>query len=138
MKIVEKTKTGEKRLKSPDDMYDYIRISRVSIWLVLCAVLVLLIGFLVWGFGGKLETTQKVTLVSTEDNVITAYLDAKSATGVTEGMLVKIDNTVIGSVNKIVSEQDHFVVFVDGELSIGVFDAEIIIDSVMPMSFVVN
>ena len=45
------------RITSPEQMNDYIRVSNPSVWMLLAAVIVLLIGVCVWGAFGHLDTT---------------------------------------------------------------------------------
>ena len=49
----EKKKTG--KIKSPENMDEYIRVVNPSIWLILIAVIVLLIGAFIWAIFGSVE-----------------------------------------------------------------------------------
>ena len=40
------------RITSPEQMDDYIRVSNPSVWMILAAVIVLLVGVCVWGIFG--------------------------------------------------------------------------------------
>ena len=54
-----------RRLKSPDDVDEYIRISSPSVKLILCACVALLVGVLAWGVFGSVTTrvTTKGTVI---------------------------------------------------------------------------
>lgn len=41
------------RVKSPEDLNDYIRVANPGVWLVLVAVVILLAGVCIWGFFRK-------------------------------------------------------------------------------------
>ena len=41
-----------KRISSPEQLNDYIRVTRPSVWLVLAAVILLLAGIIVWSILG--------------------------------------------------------------------------------------
>jgi hypothetical protein len=43
------------RMLSPEKLNDYIKVSRLSVWLVLAAILVLIIGAGIWAFTFELE-----------------------------------------------------------------------------------
>ena len=43
------------RINSPDELNDYIRVTSPSVWLVLLACVVILVGALVWGSIGTVE-----------------------------------------------------------------------------------
>ena len=44
------------KVSSPEQLNDYIRVANPSLWLVLGAVIVLLIGVCVWGVLGRMDT----------------------------------------------------------------------------------
>ena len=44
------------KISSPEQMNDYIRVSNPSVWMILAAVIVLLLGVCVWGIVGHLDT----------------------------------------------------------------------------------
>ena len=56
-----KTETGifreksMKRVSSPEELNDYIRVTTPSVWIVLIALAVLLVGMLAWSIFGTVE-----------------------------------------------------------------------------------
>ncbi len=60
------SKKAMKKLRSPDDMEKYLRITNPGMWIILGACAALLIGLLVWAFFGTVFTT--VTAMSTKAN----------------------------------------------------------------------
>ena len=56
-------KAAEK-LRSPDDLDKYIRVTNPSVWVVLAACIVLLAGLLAWGVFGAVTTSVEATGVS--------------------------------------------------------------------------
>ncbi len=47
------------RINSPEQLNDYIRVTTPSVWLVLIAVIVLLIGILAWCIFGEVTETKQ-------------------------------------------------------------------------------
>ena len=43
------------RVSSPEQLNDYIRVTTPSVWIVLIALVVLLVGILVWSVFGRIE-----------------------------------------------------------------------------------
>ena len=43
------------RVSSPEQLNDYIRVTTPSVWLVLLAVIILLLGMLAWSIFGTVE-----------------------------------------------------------------------------------
>lgn len=78
------------KITSPEQMNDYIRVSNPSVWMVLAAVIVLLLGVCVWGAFGHLDTVVQ-TGGSCEVGRLTAYLS--------EEAFAKLKGEVILSVN---------------------------------------
>ena len=46
------------RVSSPEQLNDYIRVTTPSVWLVLLAVIILLVGMLTWSIFGTVEATE--------------------------------------------------------------------------------
>ena len=46
------------KVSSPEQLNDYIRVTTPSVWLVLAALVVLLVGMLAWSIFGTVEATE--------------------------------------------------------------------------------
>ena len=46
------------RVSSPEQLNDYIRVTTVSVWIVLLALVILLLGMLAWSVFGRVEVHQ--------------------------------------------------------------------------------
>lgn len=59
-----------KRVSSPEQLNDYIRVTSPSVWIVLIALVVLLLGMLAWSVLGRIEvhnedgSTQKIAPIT--------------------------------------------------------------------------
>lgn len=42
------------KVSSPEKLDDYIRVTTPSVWITLAAIVILLVGAIVWGFWGEL------------------------------------------------------------------------------------
>ena len=146
------------RISSPEQLNAYIRVSTPSVWLLLTAIVILLIGVCVWGVWGHMDTTLPVVAVADQQAVI-AYVRVDDRQKVEAGAQVFIGDNAEGSVLAVGNEP----LFVDGsftdymrhvgglqagewvyavklaaECPEGVYAARIVIDSVSPISFVLN
>lgn len=150
-------KKNLERISSPEQLNEYIRVSTPSVWMVLAAVIVLLVGVCVWGVFGHMNTTLTAAAVSRE-GVLTAYVRAADV----EKVSVDAAVTVAGTECKVESISAEPVLVDDtfseymrqvGSLQLGewvyalvlqadcpdgVYIAQIVVDSVSPMSFVLN
>ena len=50
-------KKSVERIHSPEELSDYIRVATPSVWLVLLAIILLLVGMLAWSIFGTVEGT---------------------------------------------------------------------------------
>lgn len=145
------------KISSPEQLNEYIRVSNPSVWMLLAAIVVLLCGAIAWGIWGHIDTTVETVAVA-ENGRITAYVKEEDISYIEEGMCVHIDEqegyvTEISkepvAVNESFGEYELHVgnlkngewvyaVALSGELSDGVYSAEIVVESISPMSFVVE
>lgn len=145
------------RISSPEQLNHYIRVATPSVWLVLCAIVVLLAGVCVWSLFGHIDTTLPVVAVA-KDGVVTAYVREADGAKVSAGAAVSVDGAegVVLAVGAELTQVDDsfaaymchvgglqqgewvYVVTLDAVCDDGVYAAKIIVDSVAPMSFVLN
>ena len=140
------------RVSSPEQLDDYMRVANPGVWTLLAAVIALLIGVCVWGVFGRLDTFADTAVVSDGERsfcvVRSEYMD-----DVGEGAVVEAEGerfTVAymengGGINARaaslagVGEGEPFALAVlDGALPAGIYEAKLVVESVAPMSFVLN
>ena len=145
------------RVSSPEQLDTYIRVANPGVWLVLIAIVVLLAGICVWGILGHLDTTVNAVAVC-ENGTVTLYVKDEDCKGAQTGVEVRIgeDTASVTAISpmpiKAETELSDYVCHVggfgaeawgyelqtDAQLPDGVYSAKIIVESVSPMSFVVN
>lgn len=150
-------KKSMEKVSSPEQLNEYIRVANPGVWLVLTAIIILLIGVCVWGFTGHLDTTITTAAV-VENSEITVYVKEGDIKSVKAGMKVIVNNKECEITNiplQPVSVGDNFSdytlhlgkfqngewvypVDVSGEVDDGIHSASIVIESVSPISFVIN
>ena len=75
------------RLKTPDTMDDYIKVTKPALWLVLAAVIVLLVGVCVWGAFGVIETRVEVPF-SVHGGTVMAIIPTRYIDYIKPGMTI--------------------------------------------------
>lgn len=145
------------RVSSPEQLNDYVRVSNPGVWMILAAIIALLIGVCVWGIFGHLDT--KIATAGTCGNgVFTCYVTEENAAKIKSGMTVNVDGNAL-SVSEISdkpvavgADMDSYLLYLGGfsegewlykvtantALPDGTYKAEIVTESVSPMSFVLN
>lgn len=121
------------RLKSPEQLNDYIRVARPGVWIVLSAIVLLLIGVLIWGIFGSVETVVHTEAV-VEDQVAVCSLDTVNAAEVVQGLTVSIDGQS-GTIQKV--SQGVAIADMNG-LEDGVYQADITLERIAPIKLVIQ
>ena len=145
------------KVSSPEQMNDYIRVTSPGVWLVLAAVIALLAGLLIWSVAGRLETTVAAAAVAGPEGTV-LYIPEEEMDAIPSGAAVHIDGQdyVLGQaearpvtvdegfdayvlhLSGLTQGQWVYPVAVDADLDEGVYEAKIVVDSVSPISFLLN
>lgn len=157
---MEKTIFREKsieRISSPEQLDSYVKVSNPGVWMALAAIILLLIGAFVWAVFGQLDTT--ITVAATvRDGCATCYISKDKANAVKVGQSVRIGDGIYAvaaissspaAVTQAVGEYALYIgsltvgewiyeATFDTELADGVYEADIVVDSVSPISFILN
>lgn len=150
-------KKNIERVSSPEQLNDYVRVSNPGVWMVLTAVIVLLFGICVWGVWGNLETILHTVCIC-QDGKMICYVSDREIDSVKSGMTITVQEKkyTISSISEVPVEIDEkmdayalyiggfkagdwvYEVIADTELSDGTYEAEIVTDSIHPISFLMN
>ena len=150
-------KKNIERVSSPDQLNDYVRVSNPGVWMVLTAVIVLLFGRCAWGVGGNLETILHTVCIC-QDGKMICYVSDREIDSVKSGMTITVQEKkyTISSISEVPVEIDEkmdayalyigglkvgdwvYEVIADTELSDGTYEAEIVTESIHPISFLMN
>ena len=146
------------RVKSPDELNDYIKVSRPSTWLILGAIIVFLVGVVVWGTFGKINVTVSGLSLVENGRIYTVVDAEKEFPRIKTGMEMRVGE-VRGEVEVLYDERrilgdvaDEYSVYtgkydrnmevclVEGTMRManGSYEATIILESVSPISLLVN
>ena len=151
-------KTSIDRLKSPDQLNEYIRVATPGVWLILAAVVLLLVGVIVWGIFGSIPFTVSTGAV-VQDGSAVCCVSEEDAAQLEPGMTVTVDG-VQGTVTQISETPIQLNETVDSYflslcgfsagdfcyvaqihvpgLSDGVYPAEMTVGTIHPISFVIQ
>ncbi len=131
------TKKSLDKIKSPESLNDYIRVSNPGIWILLVAVSALLIGACVWGIFGRLDTKVSTSGVFEKNEAIVFVSDAE----IEENMPVEVDGekgSILGVEYVTKDEETVACVTIKAEVKNGKHSVNIITETVKPLSFLLN
>ena len=148
-----------KKVNSPEQLNQYIRLSNPGVWILLIAIVILLIGVCTWGYFGKIDTKISTVAISS-DYKSYVYIKEIDLEKVKKGMKVEIVNNenkyeiveIETTPEKVTDELSeyarHLGNFQIGEwvykcrlnknLREGTYGANIVVESIAPMVFVIN
>ena len=145
------------KVSSPEQLNEYIRVANPGVWMVLAAIVILLAGVVVWGFIGHLDTTL-ATAVVCENGEAVIYVNEADVEKVEVGMTVRVGENEY-AISEIPTEPKRvddtmseyavhlggltsgewvYAVKVNGDIADGVHKAEIVIERISPISFILN
>lgn len=150
-------KKSIKKISSPNQLNDYIRVSNPGVWMILACIIILLIGMWVWSIFGRFETVLEVSAIS-KDGKIVCYVKEDSISDITKDMTVRIKGkeypikNISASPMRVTDDFEAYAlhigslqagewvyeVIVDAGLENGTYKAEIITESMAPVSFLLN
>ena len=122
------------RISSPEQLDDYLKVSTPNLWLVLCAVIVLLFGILTWASVDYLETS--ISAVGTiENKEAEIVLTGNDAERIQSGMQVRVGtyDTVIDFIQY--DELGRAIAICAADVPNGSYKVEIVLERIHPISF---
>ena len=129
------------RISSPEALHDYMRVTSPRLWMMLAAILVLLIGFIVYASTAKLENIMPISITA-EDGVVSARLPMSEMETVRTGMKVRIgeEEGTVGWIS-VVDDEINLVIRMDREdirVPDGEHEGKLVVESTTPVSFLWN
>jgi hypothetical protein len=79
-------------ISSPDQLNEYIRVVKPSVWITLAAIIVFLTGVILWGIFGVITTTVK-TGCTVSDGMAIIFISQDDISKVKAGLKVDIQGT---------------------------------------------
>ncbi len=151
-------KSNLDRANAPEELNDYIRVENPSVWIILSAAIVFLIGVVIWGIFGTVGTTLEVCAAVEGDSAV-CYVSAKDISELEVGMKVTVGDSE-GSVRSIPdapiqidADFDEYALYLSGfsrgdycyavdvelsDVKDGMYPAVIMLESLHPIFFITH
>ena len=123
---------------SPEQMTDYLKVTGVGVWAVLCAIVVLLLGGLAWAAMGTLETTIRGSATVEQGQVLFVTTREVSAESVKPGQLLRVGKADGRVLDVSYSAEEGLRVRGRADAPDGRYDAEIVMEQIHPISFLLG
>lgn len=146
-----------KKITSPVQINEYIRTSNPSIWIIFSAVILLLIGALLWALLGKVDISVSSVTVS-ENGTSYCYISENDIDHINSDTYAEIEDKKyklenisklpVPATDKISKYGLHlgnfndddwvYIAQIKSDINEGIYKTKIIIDSVSPISLLLN
>lgn len=127
------------KVKSPDNLEDYIRAATPRVWLLMVSVIILLAGAIVWGIFGHVDSTVQ-TSVFVEDGDAVCFVAEENLSDIKVGMTVKFAEHEL-QIESIGEKTDNgYACMLSGtaDLPDGYYEGKVITESFEPIYFLLN
>lgn len=144
-------------IASPEDLDQYMRTARPPVWIGIIAILLLLLGAILWGCLSYIETKVNAVVVSSEQNCI-CYASEQDIEQIQPGNIVRVGddeytvksistdsviaNSCLNDYNLSLSgfqkNENLFSLTLDRTVKEGIYNCKIITERVLPISFLLN
>ncbi len=127
------------RIKSPESLDEYIRVSNPGVWLLIASAIILLVGACIWGIFGHIDRTVDSN-VRAEKGTLVCYIDDSEIGSVKVGMTVKFDGfeATVSEIGQKENVGYSCLLKTDAQVPDGIYDGKIVTESIKPISFVFN
>lgn len=127
------------RVKSPENLDDYIHVSNPGVWLLLISVVVLLTGVCVWGVLGHVDSTVSGA-VRVENGTAVCYIDEKDIASVQTGMTVRFADceAVLEKIGEKGEMGYSCTLSLKNKADDGLYEGKVTVNSYKPLSFILN
>ena len=126
------------KVKSPENLDDYIRVSNPGVWLLLVSVIILLAGACVWGIFGHIDSTVEAS-VRAENGAAVCYVEEDSISTLQTGMIVRFDDFE-ATITEIRQEGGDYSCALQSDQTVpdGFYEGKVVVESYKPLSFILN
>lgn len=82
--------SGARRISSPEQLNDYLKVTTPKIWVLLAATALLIVGLLLWGSFTTIESYASGRAIAVGGELIATFDDAAKASKVQPGMEMEV------------------------------------------------
>ncbi|MBR0161687.1 MAG: hypothetical protein IJQ02_10460 [Oscillospiraceae bacterium] len=131
-------KESMERIQSPEQLNDYLRVTNPSVWVVLAAIILLLVGMLIWSATAQIDSFAAGTAQVQNGEMKLVFDDAQKAESVKSGMTITVGETssVISSVGR--AEDGSLFAIAATNLADGSYPARVVFRQTQVLSLLFN
>lgn len=133
------SKESLEKIKSPEMLNDYIKVSRPHSWVVVIIIFLTILIFLIWANFCVLDIQLDTVVVSRPD-IIYTIVNKEDIMKIDVGREVRVDENSlkISNIGKYNEELNGYIVYLEGNLPQGNYDGKIILESIHALKLYLN
>jgi hypothetical protein len=114
-----------KYISSPEQLNDYLKVTKPAVWTVLAAVVLLLVGLLVWSSFAYIASSVNGVAEVDDGKMVVEFSDARYSSNVEEGMSVVVGDKEIPIVSVGRNDKGNVFAVADTDLEDGTYDVTV-------------
>ena len=128
------------RIKSPENLDDYIRVASPGVWLLLVSVIIILIGACLWAVYGQIDSIVPATVCVENGGNAVCYISEDHISSVQTGLTVEFAGTkgVISQIGEKAEMGYACGLTWYSALPDGFYEGKIVKMTYRPISFIIN
>ena len=134
-------KKSLEKMNTPEALNDYIQVSNPGMWLLIASIIILLVGACIWGVYGHVDTVIEGKAI-VKDGEVSFYVPIGEYDRIPEDVVVRIGEEeyhfIYKKGNIEISEENIKIGNLQSDLTSGEYNCEVVIESIKPVSFVLN
>lgn len=112
------------RIQSPEQLNDYLRVTNPSVWILLIAVILLLVGLLVWGSLTYIDSVVYGQAVVDQGVMTIRFQDPSDAERLEPGMHVDVGGRIT-QVSSLGRDEDGVFALAETDLADGLYEVSV-------------
>lgn len=129
---------GARRISSPEQLDDYLKVTSPKIWVLLIAIALLLVGLLLWGGFTTVESYATGTALAAGGELTVTFDDPAKASKVHPGMQMEIGDMRFEVLKVDANEDGSFVASARGNVPDGSYDVRVGYATTQVISMLLN
>ena len=131
-------KKSLERLTEPEQLSDYLRVTRPAIWIALIAVIVVIVGLFLWGNFISIESALQGKAAVSDGVMTITFQDQLQAKNIETGMNVNIGDEDVPVTSVGTAENGAIIAGAHANVPDGTYDVSVTFKSSKVLSFLFN
>ena len=131
-------KKSLERLTEPEQLSDYLRVTRPAIWIALIAVIVVIVGLFLWGNFVSIESALPGKAAVSDGVMTITFQDQLQAKNIETGMNVNIGDEDVPVTSVGTAENGAIIAGAHANVPDGTYDVSVTFKSSKVLSFLFN